>query len=60
MIWIAKCINTFFATEIEKNSQRLVGINAENGEINEGLVRFDIVFYCFLCTCAVIYGWKKK
>lgn len=30
---------------IEKNSRRLVGINAENGEINEGLVRFDIVFY---------------
>ena len=45
VIWIAKCINTFFATEIEKNSRRLVGINAENGEINEGLVRFDIVFY---------------
>ena len=29
----------------EKNGERLVGFNTENEEINEGLVRFDIVFY---------------
>ena len=29
----------------EKDGQRLVGFNTENAEINEGLVRFDIVFY---------------
>lgn len=29
----------------EKTGQRIVGFNAENAEANEGLVRFDIVFY---------------
>ena len=29
----------------EKNGERLVGFNTENGEVNEGLIRFDIVFY---------------
>ena len=29
----------------EVNGQRLVGMNTENAEINEGLVRFDIIFY---------------
>lgn len=29
----------------EKNGERLVGVNTENGEVNEGLIRFDIVFY---------------
>ncbi len=29
----------------EKDGQRLVGVNSENEELNEGLVRFDIVFY---------------
>ena len=29
----------------EKNGERLVGLNTEKEEINEGLVRFDIVFY---------------
>ena len=29
----------------KKSGQRLVGFNAENEEVNEGLVRFDIVFY---------------
>ncbi|UWO25014.1 hypothetical protein [Marvinbryantia formatexigens] len=29
----------------EKDGQRIVGMNTENAEINEGLVRFDIVFY---------------
>ena len=28
-----------------KNGKRLVGFNIENQEMNEGLVRFDIVFY---------------
>ena len=28
-----------------RNGQRLVGFNTENQEMNEGLVRFDIVFY---------------
>lgn len=27
------------------NGQRIVGFNTENGELGEGLVRFDIVFY---------------
>ena len=29
----------------EKEGKRIVGVNTENAEINEGLVRFDIVFY---------------
>lgn len=32
-------------TEKEENGQRIVGMNTENAEINEGLVRFDIIFY---------------
>ncbi len=28
-----------------KNGQRIVGLNTEHAEINEGLVRFDIIFY---------------
>lgn len=28
-----------------ETGQRIVGINSESGEINEGLVRFDIIFY---------------
>ncbi len=31
--------------EKEKDGQRVVGLNTENVEINEGLVRFDLVFY---------------
>lgn len=31
--------------EKEQVGQRIVGFNTENAEINEGLVRFDIVFY---------------
>lgn len=31
--------------EKEERGQRIVGMNTENAEINEGLVRFDIVFY---------------
>ncbi len=29
----------------KKDGQRVIGFNSENGELNEGLVRFDIVFY---------------
>lgn len=29
----------------EKDGQRIAGMNTENAEVNEGLVRFDIVFY---------------
>ncbi len=29
----------------EENGQRIVGMNTENLEINEGLIRFDIIFY---------------
>jgi len=29
----------------EKNGHRIVGLNTENAEINEGLIRFDIIFY---------------
>lgn len=32
-------------TSSEKGGQRIVGFNSESGELNEGLVRFDIVFY---------------
>ena len=28
----------------EKSGQKIVGLNTENSEINEGLVRFNIVF----------------
>lgn len=31
--------------EKKKNGQRIVGLNTENVEINEGLIRFDIIFY---------------
>ena len=29
----------------DSTGQRIVGLNTENAEINEGLVRFDIIFY---------------
>ena len=29
----------------EKEGERIVGLNTESAEINEGLVRFDIIFY---------------
>lgn len=32
-------------TSKDVNGQRLFGMNTENTEINEGLVRFDIIFY---------------
>ena len=32
-------------TENQEKGQRIVGFNSENAELNEGLIRFDIVFY---------------
>lgn len=32
-------------TEKKNDGQRIVGLNTENVEINEGLIRFDIIFY---------------
>lgn len=32
-------------TVTENNGERLIGLNGENAEINEGLIRFDIIFY---------------
>ncbi len=29
----------------EKAGQRIIGLNTENSEVNEGLIRFDIIFY---------------
>lgn len=29
----------------KSNGQRIIGLNTENAEINEGLIRFDIIFY---------------
>lgn len=29
----------------EKDRQRIVGLNTESAEINEGIIRFDIIFY---------------
>jgi hypothetical protein len=28
-----------------ENGERIVGLNTENPEVNEGLIRFDIIFY---------------
>ena len=33
------------AETANETGQRLVGLNTENAEINEGLIRFDIIFY---------------
>ena len=33
------------AEQKDETVQRIVGINSENSEINEGLIRFDIIFY---------------
>ena len=32
-------------TYLTKNGKRIVGINTESAEVNEGMVRYDIVFY---------------
>jgi hypothetical protein len=31
--------------ELSEDGERVIGLNTENSEINEGLVRFDIIFY---------------
>ena len=31
--------------EKEQNGEKVIGLNTENSELNEGLVRFDIIFY---------------
>ncbi len=33
------------AEEVDEAGQRIIGLNTENAEINEGLIRFDIIFY---------------
>ena len=33
------------AEEQDQSGQRIIGLNTENSEINEGLIRFDIIFY---------------
>ena len=33
------------AVESDKAGQRIIGLNTENSEVNEGLIRFDIIFY---------------
>ena len=33
------------AETTDEDGQRIIGLNTENAEINEGLVRFDIIFY---------------
>ena len=32
-------------TNVEQVGQRIIGLNTENSEVNEGLIRFDIIFY---------------
>ena len=39
-----------------KNGERLVGFNTENEDINEGLIKFDIVFYVRMPSA----GGRKK
>ncbi len=33
------------AEKVDEAGQRIIGLNTENAEINEGLIRFDIIFY---------------
>ena len=33
------------AETMKEQGQRIIGLNTENAEINEGLIRFDIIFY---------------
>ena len=42
----SECIASELAnTDKEVNGGRIVGLNSENTEINEGMIRFDIIFY---------------
>ena len=47
-----------------KNGQRIVGLNTENMEINEGLIRFDIIFYVRMkdgsAMCNLSQGIREK
>lgn len=36
-------------TAREQNGQRVTGLNTENREIHEGVAKFDVVTYAFLC-----------
>ena len=44
------CISTVpvepgLTNAVKRNGERMTGFNTESGELQEGLVRFDIVFY---------------
>ena len=41
---------------VGNNGDRLVGLNSENAEINEGLIRFDIIFYVRMPSQSGIKG----
>ena len=42
----SECIASELAnTDKEVNGGRIVGLNSENTELNEGMIRFDIIFY---------------
>ena len=43
-------------TVTENNGERLIGLNGENAEINEGLIRFDIIFYVRMPSKSGIKG----
>lgn len=43
-------------TATENNGERLIGLNGENAEINEGLIRFDIIFYVRMPSKSGIKG----
>ena len=33
------------STNVEKDGEKVIGLNTENSELHEGLARFDIIFY---------------
>lgn len=43
-------------TVTENSGERLIGLNGENAEINEGLIRFDIIFYVRMPSKSGIKG----
>lgn len=43
-------------TVTENSGERLIGLNWENAEINEGLIRFDIIFYVRMPSKSGIKG----
>ena len=34
----------------QKNGDRIVGFNTEDADNHEGMVKYDIVCYCMLCS----------